>query len=449
MNNNKKNMTQQGLQSEDKRKQRQPQQAWQEAQTQTVQNTAPPSAQQTTANQTSVQQPNTVQQKPTQQNNAQNQEPNHGYSYDNKTDYQGLIDAATAAGNYQLAAIYEQQRNAKIAGEGLEYEQTSNYSSYLPNTEGAPPQQNKTEGAQPQQNQNDLTNLITQMYDQEAQRIRTEMNYEVQRAADQLNRALQDAQPTYEAALANQLLEAKQAQDAQALRNQINGDRGGIGSAQVASIGNTGAKNREAIAQQQRQLATDTARQIADLRAQGKYQEANLLLQNSQQKLSALYEEQVRMQQEAAAQKEFLSSIGLQYLQAGKMPPDNLLGAMGIDRQTAQGYADLIREQLAASQTQKDGSGGYYAESYNADDTVDDTEQDDVEYGVGMAPQLFRDFMTGLDNIVAQHSKDVAAGKAGDTDPMTYIWAQFEKWAPLMSKEQWEEASQWLYSHGG
>ncbi len=137
------------------------------------------------------------------------------------------------------------------------------------------------------------------------------------------------------------------------------------------------------IANQQRQLATDTARQIADLRARGKYQEANLLLQNSQQKLSALYEEQVRLQQEdearrlqkqqeEAAQKEFLSSLGMQYLQAGKVPPDSLLGAMGIDRQTAQGYADLMREQIAASQTQKGGSSGgdgsYYGDDYSGDD---------------------------------------------------------------------------------
>ena len=82
--------------------------------------------------------------------------------------------------------------------------------------------------------------------------IRDSVNYQTQQGVDQLNRALRDAQPNYAAAIANQLLEAKQAQDAKAYRNQINGDRGGIGSAQVDSIGNTGARNREAIAQQQR-----------------------------------------------------------------------------------------------------------------------------------------------------------------------------------------------------
>ena len=210
---------------------------------------------------------------------------------------------------------------------------------------------------QEQTNPNDLSSLISQLYDKEEERLKTELNYETQASVDQLNRALQDAQPTYEAAIANQLLETKQAQDAQALYNRLNGDRGGIGSAQMASIGNTGAKNREAIAAQQRQLATDTARQIADLRAQGKFQEANLLLQNSQQKLAALYDEQVRLQQMQEQQNEILSSLGMQYLSAGVMPSDDMLSAMGIDRATAQRYINLVRAQTEGSSGSGDRSG--------------------------------------------------------------------------------------------
>lgn len=274
----------------------------------------------------------------TQNTQVQNSTPS--YSYDSNTDYSALINAAVAAGNYQQAAIYEQQRNAKIAAENLAYEQTNKYVDYLPG--GA-------KYGTIQTTPNDMSPLINQMYEQEAQRLQTELNYETQSSVDQLNRALQDAQPTYEAAIANQLLETKQAQDAQALRNQVNGDRGGIGSAQVSSIGNTGAKNRELIAQEQRQLATDTARQIADLRAQGKYQEANLVLQNSQQRLAALYDEQVRLQQQQASQNELLSSLGVELLEAGQVPPDSILAAMGLDRATAQSYADLINAKTTYS----------------------------------------------------------------------------------------------------
>lgn len=303
-----------------------------------------------------------------QQNTQSQPQTASPYGYDSAVDYMALINEAVAQGNYQQAAIYEQQRNAKIAGEGLAYEQTNNYAGYLPSVN--PGGQSQTiQGAvssgsadgQEQTNPNDLSSLISQLYDKEEERLKTELNYETQASVDQLNRALQDAQPTYEAAIANQLLETKQAQDAQALYNQMNGDRGGIGSAQMASIGNTGAKNREAIAAQQRQLATDTARQIADLRAQGKFQEANLLLQNSQQKLAALYDEQVRLQQMQEQQNEILSSLGMQYLSAGVMPSDDMLSAMGIDRATAQRYIALVMAQTAGSSS-GDRSGGGDAE---------------------------------------------------------------------------------------
>lgn len=277
------------------------------------------------------------------QSAPQNTQP--AYGYDPNVDYQALINEAVAAGNYQLAAIYELQRNAKIVGQGMDYEQTNLYSSYLP---GGANYSSTTTTTSP--NLSDLSPMINQLYDAADQQIKTNINYETQQAADQLRRALQDAQGSYEDAIARQLIETQQARDAQALRNQVNGDRGGIGSAQVDSIVNTGAKNREAIAAQQRQLSTDTARQLADLRAQGKYEEANQLLQSSQQRLAALYEEQVRLQQMQETQKSTLASLGSQYLSAGLVPNQAMLDAMGIDAQTAQLYADYAKQQNNASQ---------------------------------------------------------------------------------------------------
>ena len=56
------------------------------------------------------------------------------YTYDPNVDYSALMQQALADGNTQLAAIYEQQRNAKIRGENLQdqYPTTSNYAQYLP-----------------------------------------------------------------------------------------------------------------------------------------------------------------------------------------------------------------------------------------------------------------------------------------------------------------------------
>ena len=57
--------------------------------------------------------------------------PVYGYSKD--VDYSKLMQEAAAKGDYARAAIYEAQRNEKIAGEGLtQYQQTNQYASYLP-----------------------------------------------------------------------------------------------------------------------------------------------------------------------------------------------------------------------------------------------------------------------------------------------------------------------------
>ena len=58
-------------------------------------------------------------------------------NYDTNVDYQALINQATANGNYAQAAIYEQQRNQKIADMNTagtnknNYQMTNNYSGYL------------------------------------------------------------------------------------------------------------------------------------------------------------------------------------------------------------------------------------------------------------------------------------------------------------------------------
>ena len=52
--------------------------------------------------------------------------------YDPDTDYALLIREAEAAGDYALAAQYEKQRNAKITGEGMDYEPTHRFAQYLP-----------------------------------------------------------------------------------------------------------------------------------------------------------------------------------------------------------------------------------------------------------------------------------------------------------------------------
>jgi len=55
--------------------------------------------------------------------------------YDKDKDYMALMDAAEKAGDYKLAAQYEQQRNAKIQDMGLGYETSNKYAGWLDDTD--------------------------------------------------------------------------------------------------------------------------------------------------------------------------------------------------------------------------------------------------------------------------------------------------------------------------
>ena len=82
--------------------------------------------------------------------------------------------------------------------------------------------------------------------------------------------------------------EASRAMDNSALYAAARGDRGGIGAAQYQAIQAAALQNRARIRSAQSQLAADTARQIAQLRAQGEFQKADALLEVGQSYLSQL-----------------------------------------------------------------------------------------------------------------------------------------------------------------
>ncbi|MEA4920811.1 MAG: hypothetical protein VB078_07815 [Clostridiaceae bacterium] len=56
-------------------------------------------------------------------------------SYNKDVDYRALIDKAASVGDYRTAAELEKQRNEKIAGEGMRYQTTSDYSGWLDKTD--------------------------------------------------------------------------------------------------------------------------------------------------------------------------------------------------------------------------------------------------------------------------------------------------------------------------
>ena len=55
----------------------------------------------------------------------------NGVTYNAEKDYRKQIDDAVSRGDYVLAAMYEQQRNAKIDGEGRSEDKSFDYERYL------------------------------------------------------------------------------------------------------------------------------------------------------------------------------------------------------------------------------------------------------------------------------------------------------------------------------
>lgn len=124
--------------------------------------------------------------------------------------------------------------------------------------------------------------------DAAAQQIQLQKDYAVQQGVNELQRAEEDAQQQFQTQR-NQVARDEQiGLDNQALYAEARGDKGGIGYAQYAAIQAQAAQNRLTINQAQTKLSTDTARQIADLRAQGEFEAADALLSLTQTYLGQL-----------------------------------------------------------------------------------------------------------------------------------------------------------------
>lgn len=134
----------------------------------------------------------------------------------------------------------------------------------------------------------DLTSVLDKWLEAAKSQAEGKIDYATSQGINELQRAQEDAQGQFQTQRNQIAADEARAQDNQALYNERAGDRGGIGAAQYDSIANTAAQNRLTVNQAQTKLSTDTARQIADLRAQGEFEKADQLLQLSQNYLQQL-----------------------------------------------------------------------------------------------------------------------------------------------------------------
>ena len=116
------------------------------------------------------------------------------------------------------------------------------------------------------------------------------IDYAVEQGVAELERAEAEARSQFKEQAESVALDEAQSTDNAALYAELRGDRGGIGQSQHNEIRAAAAQNRLAVQQAQTRLGADTARQIANLRAQGEFEKADAALELAQQYLSRLVE---------------------------------------------------------------------------------------------------------------------------------------------------------------
>lgn len=239
----------------------------------------------------------------------------------------------------------------------------------------------------------DLKAILDQWFETSRDQSNQQVDYATEKGTTELNRALEDAAPQFQTQRNQLAANEARALDNSALYAEARGDRGGIGQAQYNEIQSAALKNRQAINAAQTKLATDTARQIADLRAQGEFEKADNLLKLTQQKLSqlmsleqwgaqyAMSQEQMRQSLEqwqkeydlnkanvtgyftdgtptrAATEsaREAAAGIASALLEAGIMPNDEQLKALGMTSDQAQSYITAKQLQIAAKSSSSSG----------------------------------------------------------------------------------------------
>ena len=199
-----------------------------------------------------------------------------------------------------------------------------------------------------------------------------QIDYATAQGVAALERAREDAAAQYQTQRDQAAKYGRNAMDNAALYAELRGDRGGIGLAQYNAVQNAAEENRLAVDAAQIKMATDTDRQIEDLRTQGEFAKANQVLEISQAYLQQLvsleqwaaeynlsaakFQETVRQwenefalsvgqvtgsyqgQTTMAAKKysdSLLAESGSALLSAGVMPNGEQLAAMGLTQAQA------------------------------------------------------------------------------------------------------------------
>ena len=182
-------------------------------------------------------------------------------------------------------------------------------------------------------------------------------DYAVAQGVKALDRNLQDSRAKFQTQRNQVNADEAKALDNQVLYAEARGDRGGIGMSQYGGIQNTAAANRQVINSAEVKLQTDTARQIADLRAQGEFEKADKVLAIGNKYLTELQnlekwakEKNVGVQEFNAKlrqwENEYLLKVG-EYLTDAEVQAAKLFGVAANGAETAD-YRSKVNDRYAA-----------------------------------------------------------------------------------------------------
>ena len=181
-------------------------------------------------------------------------------------------------------------------------------------------------------------------------------DYAVAQGVKALDRNLQDSRSKFQTQRNQVDADEAKALDNQVLYAEARGDRGGSGKVQYGGIQNTAATNRQVVNSAEVKLQTDTARQIADLRAQGEFEKADKVLEISNKYLTELQnlekwakEKNVGVQEFNAKlrewENEYLLKVG-EYLTDTELQAAKLFGVSANGAETAD-YRNAVADRYA------------------------------------------------------------------------------------------------------
>ena len=205
----------------------------------------------------------------------------------------GVTDAELDAylRNTERYFNYEQQHPLSYLGRNGETGQTGGYSSGRGSGSGGYGNSGSGgygSGGYGGYGSGELSGLLGDWRSAAQAQAEQQIDYATAQGVAALERAREDAAAQYQVQRDQAAKYGRNAMDNAALYAELRGDRGGIGLAQYNAVQNAAEENRLAVDAAQVKMATDTDRQIADLRTQGEFAKANQVLEISQAYLQQL-----------------------------------------------------------------------------------------------------------------------------------------------------------------